>query len=115
MSPTYEELLHRFYAGDNEALHRLSDRCDRYLLGVASLILQARTGSTVQASMEWNLDERLVNVWTNVLMTSQVNIGRWPHERLSALTWLIHWFASSWTGIWGFGRHFKAPTSRGRH
>jgi hypothetical protein len=90
MTPTDEELLHAFYAGDNAALERLADR-HRWLLGrVTFLILRARTGSEVQALHEWDSDERLNNVWTHVLMTRQVGMGAWPSTRLTALTWLIH-------------------------
>jgi hypothetical protein len=60
------------------------------LARVAYLILQARTGSAVQALGEWDIDERLANVWAHVLMTRQGGVGRWPHQRLSVLTWLIH-------------------------
>ena len=52
MPPTDEELLHAFYAGDTDALERLDERHYLLLWEVAFLILQARTGSTVQALNE---------------------------------------------------------------
>ena len=90
MSPTDEELLHAFYAGDSDALERMADRHDPVLWGLAYLILKARTGSAVQARGEWDISERLSQVWAHVLMTQQTSFGTWPHQRLSALTWLIH-------------------------
>jgi|GEM_PF-5522928 len=90
MMPTDEELLHNFYAGDSTALQRLVERHQRILGRIAYLILQTRTGSEAQAFIEWDLDERLISMWTHVLSTREVNVGRWPHQRLSVLTWLIH-------------------------
>ncbi len=90
MNPTDEELLHSFYAGDTAALGSLVTRHEPLLRQVAFLILQTRTGSAVQALGEWDIGERLASVWAHVLMTRQGAIGSWPHQRLSALTWLIH-------------------------
>src|SRR4051794_25146044 len=90
MSPSDEELLHAFYAGDDHAIERLVERHDPVLKQVAYLILQARTGSRMQARREWDIDDRLTQVWTHVAMTRQAGLGAWPHQRLSALTWLIY-------------------------
>ena len=90
MSSTDEELLHGFYAGDNNALLRLAEQLDPMLLRISYSILQARTGSGLQAMTEWNPDERLTSEWVHVRSTRQVNIGRWPNQRLTVLTWLIH-------------------------
>ncbi len=90
MKPTDEELLHAFYAGDSAAIARLAERHDSVLSRVAYLILEARTGSEVQALSEWDAGERLDGVWTHVLLTQQGSLGSWPHQRLSVLTWIIH-------------------------
>jgi len=90
MNPTDEELLHAFYAGDTAALDQLAERHDQLLWQIANLILVTRTGSAVQALGEWDIDERLANVWAHVAMTRLAAFGPWPHQRLSALTWLIH-------------------------
>jgi hypothetical protein len=90
MNPTDEELLHAFYAGDNEAVKSLAVRHDPLLWEVAFLILRARTGSVARALGEWDVNERVNGAWTHVLMTRLASIGSWPHQRLSALTWLIH-------------------------
>jgi hypothetical protein len=90
MNPTDEALLHAFYVGDNTALEQLAERHAPLLWQVAFLILQSRTGSAVHALGEWDIDEQLANVWTHVLMTRQAGMGVWPHQRLSALTWVIH-------------------------
>jgi hypothetical protein len=90
MSPTDEELLHSFYGGDNAALGRLAERRAPMLSRIAYSLLKARIGSAVQARAEWDLGERMGNVWAYVLSTRNVNIGRWPNQRLSALTWLVH-------------------------
>jgi len=90
MKPTDEELLHGFCAGDTAALDRLAERHDPLLDEFAYLILRTRTGSAVQALGEWDTDERLASVWAHVVMTRQAVMGSWPHQRLSALTWLIH-------------------------
>jgi hypothetical protein len=90
MDPTDEDVLHAFYAGDNTALERLVERHDLLLWQIAFEILKTRTGSAVQALAEWDIDERLTSMWTHVAMTRQAAIGSWPHQRLSALTWIIH-------------------------
>jgi len=90
MSPTDEELLHAFYAGDNSALDLLFDRYEPNLAQMGRLILELRTGSTIQARGEWDIDERLSSVWIHVATTRSVHFGRWPYERVSALTWIIH-------------------------
>src|SRR5262245_46863326 len=90
MKPTDEELLHSFYdAGDSAALERLADRHDPLLARIAYQILRARIGSQAQLG-EWDIDERLADVWAYVLGTRMTGLGRWPHQRLTALTWLIH-------------------------
>jgi len=68
----------------------LAERHEPLLWQIANLILVTRTGSEIQALGEWDIDERLENVWTHVFMTRQAALGSWPHQRLSALTWLIH-------------------------
>jgi hypothetical protein len=90
MSPSDEELLHAFYAGDNAAIERLVERHDPLLRRIAYLILEARTGSQLQARGEWDVRERLERMWTQVLMTREAALASWPHQRLSALTWLIY-------------------------
>src|SRR4051812_17158054 len=90
MNPTDEELLHTFYAGDTAAIEQLMKRLDTILWQIAYQILLTRTGSGVQVLDEWDIDERVTNVWAHVMATRQVAIGSWPHQRLSALTWLIY-------------------------
>ncbi len=90
MSPTDEELLHAFYSCDDTALQQLAARLDPFLARVAHLILQARTGSAVQALREWDIGERLTSVWAHVVSTKIAAFGNWPDQRLSAMTWLIH-------------------------
>jgi hypothetical protein len=91
MDPTDEELLHAFYAaGDTSTLERLAERLDPFLARIAYQILQARTGSALQALGEWDIDDRLGDLWTHVLATRVAGLARWPHQRLTALTWLIH-------------------------
>ena len=89
MPPSDEKLLHDFYAGDNAALEQLAARHDRILVRVAHLILLARTASMSLALSEWDIDERLNEMWANVELTRRTNIGRWPHLQISALRWLI--------------------------
>jgi hypothetical protein len=83
---TDEELLHAFYAGDVAALDELARRHNPVLEGIARLIVQARTGSALQALAEWDTDARLTKVWDHVALTTQAGIGSWPHQRLSALS-----------------------------
>jgi hypothetical protein len=102
MNATGEALLHAFYVGDNAALQQLAERHASLLWQVAFLILQARTGSSVHALGEWDIDEQVAKVWTHVLMTRQAAMGVWPHQRLSALAWLIHILCLEWIDTWGF-------------
>jgi hypothetical protein len=88
MEPTDEALLHAFYAGDQAALVQLGVRLNPALANVAIVILHVRTNSANVS--EWDVDERIVRVWSYVSATVQANSGRWPHQRLTALTWLIH-------------------------
>jgi hypothetical protein len=89
MSPSDEQLLHTFYAGDNTALEQLAARHDPMLARVAHLILLARAAAAPLALGEWDIDERLNNLWANVYLTRRTNVGRWPHQQLSALRWFI--------------------------
>ena len=82
--------MHGFYAGNNGAIEQLMERFDPTLAQIGVLILKIRTGSEIQAIAEWNVNQRLGKVWAYVLGTRAVNIGRWPNQRISALTWLIH-------------------------
>jgi len=102
MSPTDEELLHTFYAGETAALEQLVERHWSMFSKIAKLILEVRTGSALQASNEWDTDDRLNNMWIHVLNTQQAHVGRWPHERISALTWLIHLLCLEMDGHLGF-------------
>jgi hypothetical protein len=88
MEPTDEALLHAFYNGDDEALEQLVKRLNPTLGRVARLILRFRTGSTDLS--EWNITERLVRVWVHVSGTAHAPFGRWPHDRLTALSWCIY-------------------------
>ncbi len=88
MEPTDEALLHAFYNGDAEALVQLAERFKPTLARVAHLMLQARTNSANVS--EWDVDERLVRVWIVVSGSAQANFGFWPHQQLTALTWVIH-------------------------
>jgi hypothetical protein len=93
MNPTDEELLHAFYnaaATDTAALQQLADRLDSALGQIAYQILVVRTGSALQALDEWDIDDRLHGMWTNVLSTRQTGLARWPYQRLTALTWIVH-------------------------
>jgi hypothetical protein len=53
MDPTDEELLHAFYAGDDGGLEQLDARHTAMLTEIGHLILEARTGSALQAVGEW--------------------------------------------------------------
>lgn len=75
MSPSDEELLHAFYVDDTATLEELVRRHDPLLQQVALLILQARTGSPLQALGEWDLSERLEGLWNHVLMTREAALG----------------------------------------
>lgn len=90
MNSSDEELMHAFYAGEVSALDHLAFRHGQTLAQVSYLILLARTGSVVQSLGEWDLEGRLSSVWDQVVRTSQVEIGRWPHQRITVLAWLIH-------------------------
>ena len=89
MSPSDEQLLHDFYSGDNAALEKLTARLDPVLARIAHQVLLARAGPGPLALGEWDIDERLNNLWAHVYLTRQTNFGRWPHQQLSALRWLI--------------------------
>lgn len=93
MVPTDEDLLHRFYAGDTGALERIADRHTPLLARLAHMILVVRTGSEVQSLGEWDIAERVEGVWVQLLLTRQAGTARWPHQWMSALTWLIHLLA----------------------
>jgi hypothetical protein len=90
IEPADEEMLHAFYGCDTAALERLAERQNPLLARIAYMILRARTGSAAQALGEWDIDERLVSLWAHVLATKMTGLAPWPHQRLSALTWLIH-------------------------
>jgi hypothetical protein len=89
MSVSDEELLHRFYAGESAAIDELAQRLDPFLTRVGEQVFLVRAGSAIQAQ-EWDVGERLHAVWILVMMSRKVNMGSWPSQRLSALTWLIH-------------------------
>ena len=82
--PTDEELLHAFYAGDDVALHRLGDRLGEFLFEIALLILRAR-GVASAALAEWDLGDRLADVWAAVVPSRAGRRGRWVYEHVSAL------------------------------
>jgi len=90
MASSDERLLHDFYACNTAALEQLASRLDPILARIAILILGARGEAARQALGEWVIDERLNDVWTHVYLTKGSGAGRWPHQRLSALTWLIY-------------------------
>jgi hypothetical protein len=71
-----EQLLHRFYAGDTGAIDELARRYDPMLAQIAYRVLVVRTGSAAQATGEWDVNARLDEVWTVVLMSRQANAGR---------------------------------------
>jgi hypothetical protein len=83
-----EALLHAFYAGDKTALKQLAERMNPTLASIVNVILQMRTGSA--NLQEWDVNDRLISLWTHVKSTSLKSAGYWPSERLSASTWLIH-------------------------
>ncbi len=85
---TIEELLHAYYTGDDDALDRLSARLDRPLARIAVVILRTR-GVARAALIEWDITERLLNVWTSVVLSRMGGRARWVHERWSALRWLV--------------------------
>lgn len=86
--PTHEQLLHAFYAGNASALDELSARLDPILARIALLILQAR-GIALAALGEWDVDDRLADVWSAVVLSSKGHGSSWPHQHASALRWLI--------------------------
>jgi hypothetical protein len=90
MSPTDERLMHDFYACNTLALDELAVRYDPLLATVALQILRVRTGSEMQARSEWDIDERLTNIWAHVHNTKGADFARWPHQRLTVLAWLLH-------------------------
>jgi hypothetical protein len=87
---TDEALMHAFYTDDTSALDELATRYDPVLARVAYLILLHRTSSEAQALGEWDIDDRLNNVWAHVLNTRQTGLARWPHQRLTVLAWILH-------------------------
>jgi hypothetical protein len=89
MSPSDEQLLHDFYGGDNGALEQLAARHDPILARIAHQVLLVRAGPGPLILGEWDIDERLVNVWAHVHNTREANFGRWPYQQLSGLRWLI--------------------------
>jgi hypothetical protein len=92
MTPTDEELLHSFYSSDDGALVQLMERYQPFLASLGYQILLHRIGSAVQASGEWDVDDRVENVRIHIHMTRQGAMATWPHQRLSALTWVIYLF-----------------------
>lgn len=89
MGPTDEELLHEFYKGNTAALEQLAARRDPILVRTALLALWARSGSMTHAMYEWDAADQVTAMWSHVLGTPGT-FARWPHQRLSALTWLNH-------------------------
>lgn len=89
MSILAEKLLHDFYAGNNAALGQLAARLDPLLAHVAYRVLLARDGPLHVSLGEWDVDERLNDVWTLVLATRERHTSRWPYELQSAIHWLI--------------------------
>ena len=106
MPPSDEELLHAFYAGDNAALNKLVRRFDTILTRIARLILVARGVAAGLALGEWDIDERLNEVWTNVYYTRTTNMARWPHQRLTSLHWLIYLLCEAMDRNMGFRAPF---------
>ena len=88
---TDEQLLHRFYTdGAVDALEEFLDRHGPLFVRIAFLIIRTRTGCDVQALGEWDINDILDEVSAHVLLTRMAGAARWPHERLSALSWLVH-------------------------
>jgi hypothetical protein len=90
MSRTDETLMHAFYAGETSALDDLATRYDTMFTRIVYLILFARTASETQALSEWDIDDRVNSVWAHILNTRTAGLARWPHQRLTVLTWLLH-------------------------
>jgi len=86
--PTIEELLHAFYAGDENALYRLSERLDRFLYRIAVVILRSR-GVARAALVEWDIRACILRVWAGVALSRIGGRPRWVYERWSAIRWLI--------------------------
>ena len=80
MEPSDEQLLHDFYTGDNAALEELARRLDPILARIAHQILLVRGGPVPLALGEWDIDDRLSNLWVHVHQTRTANFGRWPHQ-----------------------------------
>ena len=107
MSPSDEQLLHRFYAGQTDALDVLAGRYDPILARIAYQILLVRAGSAAQATEEWDVNDRLNAVWTIVVLSRRANVGRWPHQRISARPGLSTCCARRWIDGSGCGRRFR--------
>jgi hypothetical protein len=90
MNPTQEQLLHAFYNCDQAALVRLAQILNPALAMIAFEILQVRTGSAIQARIEWNVDEWIARVWEHIVATKTTMLAIWPSQRLSAFTWIVH-------------------------
>ena len=89
MQPTDEELMHAYYGGNSAALDSLAARLDPLLARAARDILTHRTGSPARAG-EWDIDDRLSDVWASVENSKRIGSGGWPHARVSVLTWLLY-------------------------
>ncbi len=113
MPPSDEQLLHAFYPGNNAALEQLAARLDPFLARIAHQILLVRGGPVPLALGEWDIDERLNNLWAHVHITRTANFGRWPHQQLSALRGLSSYCARKWTGTWGFRGHSEKKEPKG--
>ena len=84
-----EQLIRAFYACDSAALDTLADRYHLLLARVVFLVMWARTGSRVQALREWDIDDRVQNVWAEVY-NGKFRIGQvWEPNKGSVLNWLI--------------------------
>ncbi len=101
MSSSDEQLLHTFYAGDTEAINQLIERYDPILARIAHQILLLR-GVPAPVHGEWDIDDRLSNLWAHVYQTRMVNFGRWPHQQLSALRWVIFLLCAEMDRTMGF-------------
>ena len=87
-SPSDEQLMAAYYQCDAGALDRLAERHHALLARFVYLMLVARTGNSAQALGEWDLDERVQNVWAVVMLSKMGNTGRRP-QNVSVLVWLV--------------------------